>query len=89
MVRRGSSCAVCRRSSQRSKGVGAVAFVLVEFLPKRLIAIFGAANEIPVFFGLNGVLYSMPVSDILTFVIAAFLIRGTYRELAEKQIQKK
>ncbi len=124
--------------------VGAVAFVLVEFLPRQLIAIFGAANEstyytdfavrafriylcmiilacvnkacfiflqamgkavastalsmirevvfgvgfallLPLFFGLNGVLYSMPVSDILTFVIAVFLIRGTYRELAENQ----
>ena len=124
--------------------VGAVAFILVEFLPKQFIAIFGAANEsayytdfavrafriylcmiilacvnkacfiflqamgkavestalsmirevvfgvgfallLPVFFGLNGVLDSMPVSDILTFVIAVFLIRGTYKELEKKQ----
>ena len=36
----------------------------------------------PVFFGLDGVLYSMPVSDILTFVIAAVLICRTYRELS-------
>ena len=122
--------------------VGAIAFVLVEFLPRRLIAIFGAANEsvyytefavkafrtylcmiilacvnkacfiflqamgkaaastalsmirevvfgvgfaliLPVFYGLYGVLYSMPVSDILTFVIAIFLIQRTYRELTE------
>ena len=41
----------------------------------------GFALLLPRFFGLDGVLYSMPVSDILTFVIAAFLIRGTYREL--------
>ena len=39
----------------------------------------GFALLLPVFFGLNGVLYSMPVSDILTFVIAVFLIRGVYR----------
>ncbi|MGF0017337.1 MATE family efflux transporter [Sporofaciens sp. SGI.106] len=123
--------------------VGAVAFILVEFLPRQLIAIFGAANEslyytefavkafriylcmvilacvnkacfiflqamgkaaastalsmirevvfgvgfailLPVFFDLNGVLYSMPVSDILTFIIALFLIIRTYRELNEK-----
>ena len=36
---------------------------------------------LPVFFGLDGVLYSMPVSDVLTFVVAAFLICRTYQEL--------
>ena len=123
--------------------VGAIAFILVEFFPGRLIAIFGAANEsiyyaefavkafrvylcmiifacvnkacfiflqamgkaaestilsmmrevvfgvgfallLPRFFGLDGVLYSMPVSDALTFVIAIFLICGTYRDLNRK-----
>lgn len=122
--------------------VGAAAFVMVEFLPRQLINIFGAANEstyytdfaiktfrvylcmvilacvnkacfiflqamgktaestilsmirevvfgvgfallLPVFFGLDGVLYSMPVSDILTFIVAIFLIRGAYRELKQ------
>ena len=122
--------------------VGAVSLLIVEFLPRQLIAIFGAANEsiyytqfavkafriylcmiifacvnkacfiflqamgkaaastflsmvreivfgvgfallLPLFFGLDGVLYSMPLSDILTFVIAAFLIIKTYRELKE------
>lgn len=42
----------------------------------------GFALLLPIFFGLNGVLYSMPVSDILTFIIAVFLIRGTYKELS-------
>ena len=41
----------------------------------------GFALLLPVFFGLDGVLYSMPVSDILTFVIAAVIIVKTYREL--------
>lgn len=122
--------------------VGLVALVIVEFLPKQLIAIFGAANEsvyytefairafriylcmmvlacvnkacfiflqamgkaaastflsmvreivfgvgfallLPLYWGLDGVLYSMPLSDILTFIIAVFLIVGTYRELKE------
>lgn len=120
--------------------VGAVAFVFVEFLPRQLISVFGAANEsvyytdfavrafrlylcmvvlacvnkacfiflqamgkaaastmlslirevvfgvgfallLPVFFGLDGVLYSMPVSDALTFIAALFLICRTYKEL--------
>ena len=43
----------------------------------------GFAVLLPVFFGLNGVLYSMPVSDLLTFVIAAAVIAKTYRELSE------
>ncbi|MCI6435391.1 MAG: MATE family efflux transporter [Clostridiales bacterium] len=123
--------------------VGGVALILVEFFPRQLIQIFGAANEssyytafavkafrtylcmmifacinkacfiflqalgkavastalsmvreilfgvgfallLPVFYGLDGVLYSMPVSDILTFVIAVFLIIGTHKELNRK-----
>ena len=120
--------------------VGAIALMIVEFLPLQLIGIFGAANEsiyytdfavkafriylcmmvlacvnkaafiflqamgkavastmlsmvreiifgvgfaliLPRFFGLDGVLYSMPVSDILTAVISAIVIAGTYRQL--------
>ena len=41
----------------------------------------GFALLLPRFFGLDGVLYSMPVSDVLTFVIAAGMIVKTYREL--------
>lgn len=46
--------------------------------------IFGVAFPIilPIFWGLNGLLYSFPVSDILTFIIAAFIIRRTYKELS-------
>ena len=124
--------------------VGLVAFIIVEFFPQYLIAIFGAANEsvyytdfalkafriylcmmifacvnkaafiflqamgkavvstmlsmvreivfgvgfallLPLWFGLDGVLYSMPVSDILTFLISVVVIGMTYRELAEKK----
>ena len=41
----------------------------------------GFALFLPVFFGLDGVLYSMPVSDIITFIIAVIIIRKTYKEL--------
>ena len=41
----------------------------------------GLALLLPRFFGLDGVLYSMPVSDLLTFLVAAFLIARTYRQL--------
>ena len=57
-------------------------------LPSTLLSMFrevvfgvGFALLLPVFFGLDGVLYSMPVSDVLTFLISAVIIGKTYREL--------
>ena len=47
----------------------------------------GFALLLPVFFGLDGVLYSMPVSDILTFIISAIIIVKTYRELNVEGVQ--
>ena len=44
----------------------------------------GFALLLPLWFGLDGVLYSMPVSDLLTFLVAIFLIVGTYKELNRK-----
>lgn len=41
----------------------------------------GFALLLPVFFGLDGVLYSMPASDLLTAILSAALIWRTYREL--------
>ena len=41
----------------------------------------GFAICLPVFWGLDGVLFSMPVSDILTFIVAVILIIRTYKEL--------
>ena len=49
----------------------------------------GFALLLPVFFGLDGVLYSMPVSDILTFIISAIIIVKTYRELNAEGVQKR
>ena len=49
----------------------------------------GFALLLPLRFGLDGVLYSMPLSDILTFMIAAFLIWQTYKELKEGRLRNK
>lgn len=127
--------------------VGAVALLIVEFLPRQLIGIFGAANEstyytdfaikcfrvylcmmvlatvnkatfiylqslgkallstmlsmvrevvfgvgfaliLPYFFGLDGVLYSMPVSDVLTFIISAIVICNTYKTLKNDPVKE-
>ncbi len=42
----------------------------------------GLALLRPRFMGLDGVLWSMPVSDLLTALTAAVLIVRTYRELS-------
>ncbi|MGI6177483.1 MAG: MATE family efflux transporter [Eubacterium sp.] len=54
--------------------------------------VFGVSLPIllPIFFGLNGVLYSFPAADILTFIIALFIIVRTFRELSRQaDAQKK
>ena len=48
----------------------------------------GFALILPLFWGLDGVLYSMPASDILTAVISAAVIVGTYRQLNQVQCRK-
>lgn len=45
----------------------------------------GFALLLPVFFGLDGVLYSMPLSDILTFAITVYLILQTYGNLNKEE----
>ena len=46
----------------------------------------GFALLLPVFFGLDGVLYSMPLSDILTAVVSAIVIAMTYKQLSQSTI---
>ena len=43
----------------------------------------GFALLLPQFFGLDGVLYSMPVSDALTMIVSAVVIVMSYRQLSE------
>ena len=49
----------------------------------------GFALLLPLKFGLDGVLYSMPLSDLLTFLIAVFLITQTYKELHTSDMDEK
>ncbi len=44
----------------------------------------GFAIILPIFFGLDGVLYSMPASDFLTAIISLIVIIITYRQLSDK-----
>ena len=74
--------------------VNKAAFIFLQSLGKAVESTFlstvrevvfgvGFALLLPVFFGLDGVLYSMPVSDVLTFLISAVIIARTYQELGE------
>lgn len=54
---------------------------------RELVFGVGLALALPRFFALDGVLYSMPAADLLTFLIAAYVIRGVYRELREPQAE--
>ncbi|MGI5889111.1 MAG: MATE family efflux transporter, partial [Oscillospiraceae bacterium] len=44
---------------------------------------------LPLAFGLDGVLYSFPAADIITFVISVFVIRRTLKELRTKKNEMK
>lgn len=74
--------------------VNKATFIYLQSLGKALLStllsmvrevVFGVgfALLLPVFFGLDGVLYSMPVSDVLTFFISVAAIIYTYRTLRQ------
>ena len=65
-------------------------------LPSTLLSllreiVFGAgfALLLPVFFGLDGLLYSFPLADIITFLIAIVIIGQTYRDLKVRPLTLK
>ena len=62
----------------------ALASTLISLIREIVFGI-GFALLLPIFFGLDGVLYSMPVSDTLTFIIAAVIIHRTLKELSASQ----
>lgn len=72
--------------------INKAAFIFLQAMGKAMVStmlsmireiVFGVgfALLLPVFFGLDGVLYSMPVSDILTFVVSLVVIISTYKSL--------
>ena len=62
---------------------GKAALSSVISLIREIVLGCGLPILLPVFFALNGVLYSMPCADILTFAISAFFIFRTLKELGE------
>ena len=63
------------------KAVASTAFSMI----REVVFGVGFAVLLPVFWGLNGVLLSMPLSDILTFIVAVILIYHTYKGLDTKE----
>lgn len=61
----------------------AVASTLLSMIREVVFGV-GFVLLLPLFFGLDGVLYSMPISDLLTFIIAVYLIFSTYHQLNMK-----
>lgn len=71
----------------------AVSSMLISFVREVVFGV-GFALLLPRWFGLDGVLYSMPVSDLCTFLIAVCVILHTYSELngtlgAARDVRKK
>ena len=73
-------------------------FIYLQALGKALLStIISMTREIilgvflpiilPVFFGLDGLLYSFPTADILTFLIAVVIIRHTYKKVHGKLLK--
>lgn len=63
------------------QAMGKAAASTILSMVREIVFGVGFAILLPVFFELDGVLYSMPISDILTFVIALIIIKHTYKEL--------
>ncbi len=59
----------------------AVASTMLSMLREIVFGV-GFALILPMFFGLDGVLFSMPLSDILTAIVSAVIITITYKQLS-------
>ncbi|MCM1092264.1 MAG: hypothetical protein NC413_15655, partial [Muribaculum sp.] len=70
------------------QAMGKAAASTILSMVREIVFGVGFALLLPLLFGLDGVLYSMPVSDVLTFVIAVFLICHTYRELNRELVSR-
>ncbi len=63
------------------QAMGKAASSTILSMVREIVFGVGFALTLPLAFGLDGVLYSMPVSDLLTFALGLVFICRTYREL--------
>ena len=64
------------------QSIGKAAASTAISLIREIVLGVGLALLLPVFFGLDGVLYSFPAADLLTFLVAIVVIVSTYRQLS-------
>lgn len=69
------------------QAIGKAAESTILSMVREVVFGVGFAVLLPVFFGLDGVLLSMPLSDMLTFLLALVLILRTYKFLNKKEGQ--
>ena len=62
----------------------AVASTVISLIREIVLGV-GFALLLPKFFGLDGVLYSFPAADVLTFAVALFVIIKTYQDLSRTE----
>lgn len=65
------------------QAIGRAALSTMLSVVREIVFGVGLAIILPAFFGLDGVLYSMPVSDILTFILSASVIAYIFRVLGK------
>ncbi len=63
------------------QAMGEAAASSIVSLLRDVVFCCGFAVLLPRFFGLNGVLYSMPAADFLTFIIIAVMLKRVYKSL--------
>jgi Na+-driven multidrug efflux pump len=68
------------------QSIGRAAMSSLLSMTREVVFGVGWVLILPLFFGLDGVLYSMPVSDLLTFLITAVMICRIMKELKAGKI---
>ena len=67
------------------QAMGKAALSTMLSMVREIVFGVGFALLLPIFFGLDGVLYSMPVSDVLTAVISGIVFVRTYKQLSKSE----
>ena len=70
------------------QSVGKAAASTALSLLREIVCGVGLVLLLPVWFGLDGVLYFMPLSDIITFAVGFFVLRKTAKELSSENYKK-
>ncbi len=64
------------------QALGKAKYAITISVLREIVFGVGLPLLLPLFFGLDGILYFMPLADILTFIVAAILISLVYKELS-------